>query len=76
MSSIGSIYRAKGNDETSLEFQEKALDIFEKLDAKSDVAWSLYLIGWVHQYKTGIEKGMEYYQKSYEMFKKLDDRED
>ena len=52
----------------------KAKGIFEKLDAKANVATCLHSIGILHEYKGEIDTALAHYQKAYDMYEGINHR--
>ena len=65
--SIGVVYRIKGELDKALEYQEKVLKLSKVLGDKEGVATALGEVGIIYNEKGELDKALEYHQKALKM---------
>ncbi|MCX8174466.1 MAG: tetratricopeptide repeat protein [Thermoplasmata archaeon] len=72
-SAAGNVFLRVGNYEKALRCLEKAIEVFERIDARNDIAKALNKIGVVHWHLGKYEKALEFLKKSQELHEMLGD---
>ncbi len=73
---IGLIYFTKGQLDTSLEYYQMSLQIFEETGNKQDIAEAFNNIGIMYFYKGQLDTSLEYHQKSLQIREEIGNKQD
>ncbi|MEM3444472.1 MAG: tetratricopeptide repeat protein, partial [Thermoplasmata archaeon] len=72
-SAKGYVYERKGEYRKAIEWQEKALGVFEKAKAEKEMANAIHRIGTCYWYLGEYEKAMEFFSKALGIREKIND---
>lgn len=72
---LGRSNESKGEYQKAISNFFLALQIFEEIDDKVDIAKTLSYIGFIYRYQSNIDNAIVYQQKSLEIYKKLNDKD-